>query len=224
MAKGSDLSDSDLAQLGVSRGRDEFGKLVYFVPCIVCGKRIGTRQFTTERMYKCNTCKSEIAKKNKAKVKAAREDILSILAEDLGTDYDHLKRFENGSSKFGKAYSDSIEKARKAIDRFDSVPEVVACIELINIGARVIVHQRVGDFTVDFCLPDEKLVIEIDGSIYHRDDDKTSMRDYAVTNMLGDGWIVRHIPAEAVTKNHEAFGRGMGKLLKSRREELREEQ
>lgn len=218
MTQGSSMTDEELNLLGVTRTTNEYGKTVYFVPCIVCGKPVGTHAFSSEKIVKCSFCKNEVAKRRKAKVDAAREELLSILAEDLGTDYEHLKRFEKGSMKFGDAYSDDIERARAAIDKFDSVPEVVACIELLHIGARVIVHQEVGDFTVDFCLPDERIVIEVDGSIYHTDDVKEQMRDYAIAHMLGDGWDIRHIPSDAIMKNHAAFGKGMKKMLKERKQ------
>ena len=220
MARGSSLSDEELKELGVSRIKNEYGRTIYKVPCVICGRPVGSHQYTTEKIYKCSFCKKEVAKRRKAKVEAAREELLSILAEDLDTDYEHLKRFENGTKKFGKAYYDDIEKARKVIDKFDSVPEVTACVELLHIGARVIVQQKVGDLTVDFCLPDEKVVVEVDGSLYHKDRDKEEVRDHAIVYMLGGDWIIRHVPADAVTKRHEVFGDTMRKMLNARRREL----
>ena len=217
LTRGSSMTDEELHRLGVTRTINEHGGTVYSVPCVVCGKPVGTRSFSTDRIVKCSFCKKEVEKRRKARADSAREELLSILAEDLGTDYEHLRRFEKGSAKFGAAYSDDIDSARAAIDKFDSVPEVVACVELLHIGARVIVHQKVGDFTVDFCLPDEKLAVEVDGSIYHADEAKEQMRDYAITQMLGDGLEVRHIPSDAIMKNHVVFGRGMRKMLEGRR-------
>ena len=220
MARGSNLSDEALSALGVSRTRDEFGKILYTVPCDGCGNPIRTRTYSTERIYKCRSCSKKTSATRSSKVKEARSELMAALGERLGTDEAHMARFEKGALKFGDAYSGDIEKARKAIDKFDSVPEVVACIELLHTGSRVIVHQKVGDFTVDFCLPDEKLVVEVDGSLYHKNADKEYMRDYALKHMLGDGWEVRHIPADAVTKKHELFGRKMKKMLNGRREML----
>lgn len=214
------MTDEELNRLGVTRKTDDFGRAVYLVPCVVCGKPVGMHMFTTQKVVKCSFCKKEIEKRRKAKVDAAREEILSILAEDLGTDYEHLRRFEKATTKFGRAYADNIETARNAIDEFDSVPEVVACIELLHIGTRVIVHQKVGDYTVDFCLPEEKVVVEIDGSLYHNDEAKEQMRDYAISHMLEGDWKIRHIPADAVMKNHVVFGKGMKHMLNERREEL----
>lgn len=220
MTRGISLSDAELKELGVSRFKDECGRMVYEVPCVVCGRPVGMRNFSTNRVVKCRFCKKEIAKRRNAKMQAAREELLSILADDFETDSQHLNRFEKGSAKFNGTYSQSIELARKAIDKFDSIPEVIACIELLYIGARVIVHQPVGDFTVDFCLPDERVVIEIDGSLYHKDKAKQDIRDHAITYMLDGDWLIRHIPADVVTKDHKAFGDAARKMLNQRRRDL----
>ena len=217
MAGGSSFTDEELAELGVTRKTDEYGRTMYEVPCAVCGRPVGMRNYSTTRVTRCEFCKKRSAKSRKAEIEAAKEMLLSILADDLKTDYKHLKRFETGTEKFGDAYLDSIDIAREAIDKFDSVPEVVACVELVYIGARVIVHQKIGSFTVDFCLPDEKVIVEIDGSLYHKNRAKQDNRDHAITYMLDGDWTIRHVPADSITKDHEAFGRSMKKLLNGRR-------
>lgn len=219
MTRGSSLSDEELAALGVSRTPQQYGNSIYGVPCAVCGRPVHTRSYNTDKAYKCKLCRSDVAKIRNAMVKAVKEAHERMLAREAGTDYEHLHRFEKGAEKFGDSYAEDIEAARSVASRFDSIPEVIACISLLHIGARVIAHQRVGDFTVDFCLPDEKVVIEIDGSLYHTDETKEFMRDYALKNMLGNGWVVRHIPADAVAKKHVVFERSMRKMLNARREE-----
>lgn len=216
MATGNALTDEELAAIGVKRIRDEFG-MRYEVPCAICGRPAVTRQFSINRAYKCTLCKHDVQRAQQAARDAERRRVDEIMASAMGVDYEHYRRFEKGAAKFGDSYIDDIEKARGAIEKFDSVPEVVACIELLHIGTSVIVHQPVGDYTVDFCLPDEKVVVEIDGSIYHTDTAKQDMRDYAITYMLDGDWAIRHIPSDAVMKNHEKFGRGMRRLLADRR-------
>jgi very-short-patch-repair endonuclease len=213
------FTDEELNQLGVSRKQTKTGT-VYSIPCIICGNPVYTRRFSVNRTYKCKLCEKEIVKKRNAKAKAAKEQAERLLADDAGVDYEHFHRFEKGAAKFSRAYAHDVEVARKAIGKFDSIPEVVACIELLHIKARLIVHQKVGDYTVDFCLPDEKVIIEIDGSLYHTDEAKEQVRDYAIRYMLGDGWTVRHIPADAVMKRHAVFGSNMRKMLNARREEM----
>lgn len=219
MTIGSSLSDEELAELGIKRERGEYG-LIYTIPCAVCGRDVHSRAFSTNKVYKCDFCKNRIKEKRSAMNKAAKEEAELLLAEELDTDQVHVHRFEAAAAKFGDGYERNIATARKAIDKYDSAPEVAACIELLHIGARVIVHQKVGDYTVDFCLPDEKVVIEVDGSLYHNDEAKEQMRDYAIDYMLGGGWMVRHVPADGILRKHKTFGAGMRKMLNARREEL----
>ncbi len=220
MAGGSSFTDEELKEFGVSRGRNEYGQTIYTIPCAICGEMVTMRQFSTTRITKCKRCKKKVSKVRSANIEAARAELLSMLAEDLDTDYDHLKRFEKGTRKLDRSYDRSIELARKAIDKFDSVPEVIACIELLHIGARVIVHQKVGSFTVDFCMPDEKVVVEIDGSLYHKNRAKQDNRDHAISYMLDGDWKIKHVPADEVMSNHITFGQSMRKLLNARRRDM----
>ncbi len=168
-------------------------------------------------------CKRDIKRKRDAKLRAERERIEKVLAEDTATDTTHLRRFNSAAARFGADYSHSIATARRIIGDFDSIPEAVACIELLHLGTRVIHHQKVGGYVVDFCLPVEKVVVEIDGSLYHSDEAKEEIRDYAIRHMLGEGWTVRHIPADNLSRQHKTFGRAMRKMLNARRKELGEE-
>ena len=220
MTRGQSLTDEELAVIGVRREINSYGHLIYIIPCDICGSPIRNSTFNTNTVYKCRMCRKDVLNKVHMKRKIAKEQYETAMAEDIGIDIEHYRRFEKASKKFSDVYSEDIEKARTVIERFDSIPEVVACIELLHTGARVIAHQRVGDFTVDFCLPDEKVVVEIDGSIYHTDENAEYMRDYAIKNMLGEGWIVKHIPSDAVMKNHQLFGKAMKRLINGRRFEL----
>jgi len=219
MVNGTSLTDSELAQLGVTRTEGEYGT-VYTVPCSICGNPMTTRNFSATKSYKCKMCKNDVKRVRKEAIDAMRREHEQLLADRFGTDQKHMHRFETAAAKFGDEYAKSIETARKAVDEFDSMPEVMACIELLHIGARVITHQPVGDYVVDFCLPDEKVVVEIDGSIYHANVAKEEMRDHAIAYMLGIGWTVRHVPSDDVAKNHRAFGRIMRKMLDGRRDDM----
>ena len=217
---GSSMSDAQLAEIGVSRTHPDYGNVIYTVPCAICGEPIKMRSFTTEKAYRCSCCKSKAIEHYQARVKDAKRKYETEMAKGYGTDYVHFHRFDKAAAKFGVSYYPDIERARTVIDKFDSMPEVVACIELLHIGARVIVHQKVSDYTVDFCLPDEKVILEIDGSLYHKDATRTFARDNALSHMLGGEWTIKHVPADAVAKNHAAFGRNMRKMLNKKRKEL----
>lgn len=221
MVRGSHLSDKELAAFGVTRTKNKNNRAKYIIPCDICGEPIESASYTTEKIYKCSSCLNEanvVRNKIMEMVQWRNRDLEQY---DVGISYEHFNRFEKGAQKFDESYSDAIEKARKHAETFDSIPEVIACIELLHIGAKVIPHQKVGSYTVDFCLPKEKLVIEIDGSLYHKDASKEYWRDSSIKSALGDKWEVKHMPADAVASNHKFFGHCMKRMLNKRRSELK---
>ena len=218
MVMGCNLTDEELAFFGVERKRE--GGYLYVVPCDVCGKPVKTVMYSTTRSCRCRECKSkDVSTGNKIK-KMAKEYHGRIAAQEFGIDYEHYKRFEDGAEIFGQEYSDDIERAKRLILKFDSVPEVIACIELLHIGANFVFHQKVERLVVDFFFQDEKIVLEIDGSLYHSDPNKVFKRDLILKNTLGDGWKIKHIPSDTLKKNHKLFGKSMSKLIDERRFEL----
>lgn len=217
------LSDDELEAFGARRVTTKYGSVLYEVPCAICGRKTRVPNFNPTYPHKCIICTGDIGKKRQEKRRLARLQHEEELAEDIGVDAVHYRRFEKAVKKFGPRHLFAIEEAEKMILKYESVPEVIACIELLYIGVRVIPHQKVGDLVVDFCLPDEKVVIEIDGSLYHADSDKEQRRDKVIINTLGSDWIVKHIPAESVAKEHKAFRRAMRRYLDDRRFELRKE-
>lgn len=220
MVRGCNLSDAELAVFGVKRIERDSQYNRYIVPCAVCGKPVKSKKFGTNIVIRCDSCITKEAKVKYDFKKLVKKNSEKVTAKESGIDYEHYHRFESAVESFGVEYYYAIQQASKVVKKFDSIPEVIACIELLHIGARVIPHQKVGSFTVDFCLPDEKVVIEIDGLLYHKDADKEYRRDYALKNMLGDNWVIKHIPAEAVKKDHELFGQSMKRYLDDRRFEL----
>lgn len=221
VTSGEQLTDDELAAIGVKREPSRYdGEFVYVVPCDICGRQIKMLYYSTNKTYKCRMCADSVLEKRHAKQKLAQEQYELEMSEEIGVDLAHYRRFERGVRKFGLEYYPAIAEAEKIRYKFDSVSEVVACIELLHRGFSVIPHQKVGSFTVDFCLPVEKVVLEIDGSIYHANADKEQRRDIALKNMLGSDWVIRHIPADLVTKNHKAFGKIVKRMLDDRRFEL----
>lgn len=222
MVRGSYLSDKELLAFGVIRTKDRWsGRARYTVPCDVCGKLVETGSYNTESVYMCKECTHEtVSVRNRIKELAKWKNYQES-EHGQGISYESYHRFDSAVKKFSDKYSDAIEKAKKYANVFDSTPEVIACIELLYIGVKVIAHQKVGSYTVDFCLPDEKLVVEIDGSLYHNDDVKDFWRDSAIKNMLGGQWEIKHVPADAVANDHAAFGRLIRKAIDSRHFELK---
>ena len=221
MVRGSSLTDEELAVFGVSRNKGRKSENRYIVPCDVCGQLFPVKIYNTNNTYKCPECVDRHVEVTNRINKLLKEKIQHEEAEEIGIDYEHYERFESAASNFGIKYFCAIEQASTAMNKFGSIPEAIACIELLHIGVKVIPQQKIGRYTVDFCLPDEKLIIEIDGSLYHQDPNKEYWRDVAIQRMIGDDWIIKHIPAEALKKNHSLFGKSMKRLIDDRRYDLK---
>ena len=70
--RGSSLTDEELQAIGISRHKAEYGNAIYTVPCAICGRAVKTRSFSTNKVYKCSLCKSEVARKMSERAKAAK--------------------------------------------------------------------------------------------------------------------------------------------------------
>lgn len=223
MVMGFYLSDEELEVFGVAREKKARwnGRCMYTVHCDICGEPIRTPFYNTDNVYKCESCKDKEIETSRRIKKLLKNKIEYEEAIEVGIDYDHYKRFESAVSNFGIKYYCAIEQASSVMDKFGSIPEAIACIELLYIGAKVIPQQKIGRYVVDFCLPDEKLIIEIDGALYHQNPNKEYWRDVAIKNLVGEEWMIKHIPAESLKDNHALFGKSMKKLLDDRKYELK---
>ena len=97
-------------------------------------------------------------------------------------------------------YTRAISIATQASEKYGSVPEVMVAIELIRIGYSIIPQQKIKKYKVDFAIPKEKIVIEVDGSIYHKDVYKGD-REAIIQLSLGLDWKIIHVPAEYISKD-----------------------
>lgn len=171
------------------------------VPCSICGGYIKTTSGGSRKNRICDSCKRKInvMKPVSRKISAESND-------------KHNKRFDKAVKEIKKQvsnfskYERSVEIARTRLYEYDSVPEAMVAIELLRLRYKIIPQQKIGKYRVDFLLPDEKIVIEVDGSIYHARN-KSSDREAVIQISLGFDWKIIHISAELIAKD-------IGKLKK----------
>jgi len=177
-------------------GRGRRGCLVYKVPCQNCGQTFERIAYGGSSTYICPTCKSK-SKLHQKEIERAWFDVIE----------------EKGEARFNKAL-DAIEKqvksfdeyeraakiARKAQDKYGSVPEAMVAVELIRLGYSIIPQQKVGRYRVDFYVPKHKFVIEVDGEVYHKDRFKGE-REARIQFALGLDVKIIHVPAELIVKD-----------------------
>lgn len=205
------MSRADAIRDGIEFEADKWGSVTcYKIPCAQCGKKYGSRQYTGKRVYICPTCREIIKKKNEAHV---QQLALSIPDAETKEEKRYRKAVEQIEKQVGSLneYRQAIEVCRKATFKYGSTPEAMIAIELVRNRYRVIPQQKVGKYHVDFALPNEKLIIEVDGSIYHTNRQKELEREGYINFSIGLDWRIIHIPAESITDDV----RKVVRLLKS---------
>ena len=120
-------------------------------------------------------------------------------------------------------YADAITMVKNRLDKpawFQSTEEIMVALELIRRGVEAHHQVKVFEYTVDFVLPDYKVVLEIDGPIYHGKDRQKyqSVRDEAIVRKLGDGWEVIRISTENINMNVTRLLKGIMAVLHTRQE------
>lgn len=186
------MSHHEAIEDGIKIMHDIFGRYTYEIPCEICGKKIIRTQYSRKRTYICDYCKGMIREKKKYSI--------------LETTTKHELRFKKAVEEIKKSvgdfetYQKSIEVAKTRSELYGSIPEAMAAIELLKNGFKIIPQQKIGKFKVDFAIPSIKVILEIDGKIYHKNTDKEAYRDYYIYTKLGMDWKIIHYPAERLYK------------------------
>ena len=84
-----------------------------------------------------------------------------------------IKRIEKVTSL--APYTKAIEKVKSKLHTngyFDSTEEIMVAIELFKNGVWFYHQKKVGRYRLDFVLPNEKIVLEVDGSVFHTNETK----------------------------------------------------
>lgn len=180
----------------------------YYIPCEKCGADIWRTQYSRKRVYICDYCKSKSLRQKKIFEKPEWEKI------ETPADIRYNKAIENIrlQVKDFERYQKPIEMARKRNEKFASVPEAMVAIELLKLGYRIIPQQKIGRYRVDFAMPDEKIVVEVDGALYHQDK-YNGKREAVIQYSLGMDWKIIHIPAEKIDKNIQSLKKIMDAFI-----------
>jgi len=106
---------------------------------------------------------------------------------------------------------------------FDSAHEMVATMELLRNRVLVKLHPKVGKHTVDLLLPDEKIVLEIDGYM-HDHDNAAKVRDEKfdadVKAALDTDWEIVRIPTKFIEKKVNKLLPTIRKIKKALRDTI----
>lgn len=183
---------------GIKMGRDSRGFSVYYPLCGICGQPTYSPTYLSHHNYTCRECKE-----------SATIDAIEYAAE---------VRVETKTKKLDEAikrisrvadidkYQRGIEWITNNLDKpfwFESTEEIMVALELIKCGIKANHQVKVLKFRVDFVLPEEKIILEIDGVPFHGKDRKgyEQERDKAIISTFGDEWDVIRISTDHINKN-----------------------
>lgn len=175
----------------VDKGR----RLMYKIPCHKCGEPVQSYSYVRGRTYTCQMCKRH------------EKDVISQdrLLEKMVKLQRALSWLEVNAE--GTDYSKAAKVIEKHIDRepcfFSSGDEILAGLELLRQGVRIIPQQKVGSYRIDFAIPKEKIALEIDGTIYHGAErrEQEARKDLAIAKGLGLDWVVVRVDTEVMKKD-----------------------
>lgn len=187
--------------------RGSLGSWVYIVPCERCGKKFKSISYGRNRHYVCKACRYGEKHNRKAFVDALTKTLYTKEEQRFDRAVDNIKK----QVKNFKKYDHAIESARRAINKYGSIPEAMAAIELIMLGYPIIPQQRVGRYHVDFFLPKDRIVIEVDGSLYHKDPFGGN-REATIQLSLGLDVKIVHVPAETIARDITMLEKIMKKI------------
>jgi len=100
---------------------------------------------------------------------------------------------------FNKAEESVKQKIKNGVT-FDSKCEAIIALELERENTEYIVHWKIGKNIVDFMLPKEKLIIEVDGSLYHTDESRDFIKDRSVMREVGESWEIIRIKEDIIPR------------------------
>lgn len=155
---------------------------MYNKECIFCG------EILEKKGYTCESCanKMELLLKIK-KLDNAKDKMRKGAKKFAGEDYDYE---EERDSVAMKILLDNFQ--------FNSTEEACVAMQLEKENIKYYPNYKIGRYMVDFLLPDLKIIIEVDGKLYHKDETKEFFRERYIMSAVGEKYEIVRIKAENI--------------------------
>ena len=189
------------------------GNTMYKVSCDFCEDGWVFVWKPQDMKYKCKICKLEDKEMNRRKNKNLRE----LEAERrLEIAIEYLER-KGTLHKYSKAL-DVVGKNLYRKNWFESSNEILVALELIRNGHKIRHQVKMGRWRVDFIIPELKVVLEVDGELFHGKEkrEKEIIRDHAIIAHLGPDWEVIRIDDRVLKKNIQKLTTAIHKVKEER--------
>jgi very-short-patch-repair endonuclease len=176
--------------------KDSKGFNWYYPPCKICGTPVPNWGYIRSANYICSSCRKELVK-----LEFESRGDLSVDKKEEKLQR-ALKRIEKVTNI--DDYEKAIILVRRGFNNtswYQSTEEIMVALELVKQGIKAHHQVKVYDYRVDFVIPDLKVALEVDGSIYHNKNTKEIIRDEVIEQKLGDGYEVIRISTENINLN-----------------------
>ena len=204
---------------GIRFVSSKYSSTTYYPLCHICGNEVSSMNYLRNVKYTCKDCKLEKELSDKVKIV---NDNFEIKEKKFNNAVSRFKKLGLGKRILDyKTAMDSVHEKLHSFGWFDSTEEIMVAIELEknNIEYR---HQvKFGNrYKADFVIGDEKIVLEVDGILFHteRTFDKENIRDNLILLTLGSDWEVVRITDELINQNITKLVPAIRKIKKERKE------
>lgn len=186
--------------------------------CWDCGKEL-PRKGLRSSVYRCCECSDKFKQREELVITQYRKlknelmfnralNMLSLQARQIKI----------------QSYKEPVQKIKEmclsSLVSFGSSPEILAAFELERQSLQSEYQYKIIDYSVDILIPAMKVVLEIDGVIYHAQRKKKDKeRDIKIREALGLEWEVVHIPAELIQENLRRLVPAIRELQKEMKEQ-----
>lgn len=214
---GSEMSFTDAICDGVRFKRGGVGNEWYYPLCHKCGAEVPTWRYESGTKYTCKKCKLEErltqAEAKKPESVEAKKTKLEKAIDRIGARY-NLKEYEHAIDTVTKMIEDGGQRV------FDSTEEIIVALILVKNDIKFRHQVRFGTrYRADFVLDDMKVVLEVDGDIFHGEDRavKQKIRDDLIIAALGPEWEIIRIKTSALNLNAKRLPKALTEIIKKRK-------
>lgn len=177
--------------------------------CVMCGKDY---ESNTRGSYKCPQCESKLALVKKLEMVDKAEYKLTRVSGK--------QRMKKGIDLSKEIFSVR-KRVLNGIDRFSSLQETMVAIQLEKQNLKYESQKEINGKKVDFFLPELKIILEIDGELYHTDEDKEFLRDRQIMSGIGEEYEIIHIEADSVPRYTWNLKEALVYIVQERNEQRR---
>lgn len=157
--------------------------------CLICGTEFESGKTNA---YSCDKCENKIRMIKKM-------EMIDKAQIELEKRTGKMKSFKQ-KREMSRYVEPVKERVMNGIDNFSSMPEAVVAIQMERIGLKYETQKEIAGRKVDFIIPEIKIILEIDGELYHTDEDKMFLRDRQIMSAVGEKWEIVHIQTQQIPK------------------------